>query len=172
MKTTKITREDYTADEMWTLYKKERDGRMKERYHAVALMLEGKSPPEVARELHVSRNTIWEWAKAYNEKGLDGIQRKSPPGKKSCLTRMQKEELKKDLLKSPREFGYEFAIWNGKNISIHIKKKFNANLGHRGVQKMLKKEGYSRQKPRISYAKADPVVQEQFKVDLKKRSMK
>ncbi|MHA1683347.1 MAG: hypothetical protein ACTSUE_20575 [Promethearchaeota archaeon] len=57
MKATKITRVDLTSDKMWVLYKKERDGRMKERYHAIALMLEGKTPPAVAKMLHLARNS-------------------------------------------------------------------------------------------------------------------
>nr|MDO8115302.1 helix-turn-helix domain-containing protein [Candidatus Sigynarchaeota archaeon] len=73
MKPLEITRTDYTVDEMWTFYKKEHDGRMKERYQAIAMMLEGKSAPEVADALHLSRNTTWEWENTYNDAGIDGL---------------------------------------------------------------------------------------------------
>lgn len=170
MKAIKITRDDYTADEMWELYKKEKDGRMKERFQAIALMIEGKTAPQAAKALHLARNTTWEWAVAYNENGLDGLQRKSPTGKNSRLNNEQQEMLKDDVIRGPRELGYSFSNWDGKTLSHHIKLKFGVSLGARGVQILLKKLGFTRQKPDIAYAKADPEAKIQFKLDLKKRS--
>ncbi|NMC08190.1 MAG: helix-turn-helix domain-containing protein, partial [Candidatus Lokiarchaeota archaeon] len=111
MKPTRITRTDISADKMWEMYKHEHDGRMKERYHCIAMMLDGGTAGEVARSFHCSRNTTWEWAVAYNEGGLEGLKRESPPGLKSRLSDEQKAALKEDLKKSPRELGYPFAIW-------------------------------------------------------------
>ena len=169
MKSIEISRVDYTADEMWTFYKKERDGRMKERYHAIAMMLEGKNAREAADALHLSRNTTWEWATAYNDVGIDGLKRKSPPGKQSCLSSEEREILKVDILKNPHEFGYDFLVWDGKGVSHHIEKRFGKHIGVRWAQRLLKKMGFTRQRPELKAAKADPAKQEQFKADLKKR---
>jgi len=168
MKPIEITRTDCTADEMWALYKKEYDGRMKERYQAIAIMLEGRNAREAADALHLSRNTTWEWATAYNDVGVDGLKRKSPPGRKSRLTDDEKELLKVDILRNPRELGYDFSVWDGKNVSHHIEQRFGKHIGVRGVQKMLRQMGFSLQRPEFKAAKADPVKQEKFKVKLKK----
>lgn len=94
---------------MWEMYKHEHDGRMKERYHCIAMMLDGATPGEVARTFHCSRNTTWEWAVAYNDSGLEGLKRESPPGLKSRLSDEQKAALKEDLKKNPRDLGYAFS---------------------------------------------------------------
>jgi putative transposase len=169
MKPIEITRTEYMADEMWTLYKKERDGRMKERYHAIAMMLEGRNARETADALHLSRNTTWEWAIAYNDEGLEGLKRDSPPGRTPRLTNDEKELLKADLLKNPRELGYDFSRWDGKSISHHIDRCFNKHLSVRGVQEMVKKMGFTLQRANVKQVKADPALQEKFKADLKKK---
>lgn len=165
-----ITCNDHTADEMWALYKKESDGRMKERYQVIAMMLEGNNAQEVAKALHLSRNTTWEWATAYNKWGLDGIKRKSPPGRKPRLTEDEKELLKADILSNPRELGYDFSVWDGKSVSHHIEQRFGKQIGVREAQRILGKIGFTLQRPELKAAKADPIQQKKFKVKFKKRS--
>jgi len=170
MKPTKITRADHAPDEIWAIYKKERDGRMKERYHAIAMMLDGKNAREVADALHLSRNTTWEWAVAYNSLGIEGLKRESPPGRTPRLTSEERELLKVDIQKNPREFGYDFSNWDGKSISHHIERRFNKHVGVRRVQVMLKQMGFTRQRPSMRFAKADPAKQQEFRDGMKKKS--
>lgn len=171
MKAIQITRESPTVDELWNLYRSEKDGRMKERYHAIALMHELKSAPKVAKVIGRVRNTVWEWVTAFNEGGIDALHYVKPPGPRCRLNDQEKEQLKADVLAGPRALGYDFSNWDGKSLSYHIKKSFDVELGVRAVQKQLKKMGFTRQKPDIVYAKADPEAQVQFKLELKKRSM-
>jgi putative transposase len=144
---------------------------MKERYHAMALMLDGSNAHQAADALHLSRNTTWEWASAYNDAGIDGLKRKSPPGRVPCLTAEEKELLKMDILKNPHEFGYDFLVWDGKGVAHHIEQRFGKHICVRWAQKLLKKIGFTRQRPELEAAKADPVKQEQFKAQIKKLSM-
>jgi transposase len=168
MKPIEITRVDYTADEMWTFYKKECDGRMKERYHAIALMLGGKNAHDAADALHLSRNTTWEWATAYNDVGIEGLKRRSPPGKPSCISEAEKELLKADIQKNPRELGYDFSVWDGKGVSHHVEQSFGKHIGVRRAQTMLSQMGFSLQRPELKAAKANPALQEKFRAKLKK----
>lgn len=169
VKPTKITRTDVTADEMWGLYKSEHDGRMKERYHCIAMMLDGATPGEVAKVLHCSRNTTWEWAVAYNESGFEGLKRESPPGLKSRLTDEQKAALREDLKLNPRDLGYAFSTWTGKSFGFHIKQVTSIELGERAVEKLINKLGFTLQRPAFVHPKADPIAQERFVEELKKR---
>ncbi|MHA1369694.1 MAG: helix-turn-helix domain-containing protein [Promethearchaeota archaeon] len=150
------------------MYRKEKDGLMKERYYAIALMHELKSAPKVAKVIGRVRNTVWEWVTAFNKDGLEGLRYKKPPGAKSRLTEAEKEQVRSDILAGPRALGYHFSNWDGKSLSQHIKNRFSKKLGPRAVQKLLKRMGFTRQKPDIAYAKADPDAQVQFKLDLKK----
>jgi len=169
VKPTKITRKDISADEMWEMYKREHDGRMKERYHCIAMMLNGATPGEVARLFHCSRNTTWEWAVAYNESGLEGLKRESPPGLKSRLSDEQKAVLKDDLKLNPRDLGYPFSIWTGKSFGYHIAQRYGIEYGERQVERLIKKMDFTLQRPAFVHPKADPVKQGQFVENLKKR---
>lgn len=169
MKAIQITRASPTADELWELYRKEKDGRMKERLHVIALMHRVKSAPKVAEIVGRVRNTVWEWVKAFNEGGLEGLTRKSPPGKKSRLSDDEKELLKADICRNPRDLGYDFSNWDGKSVAFHIKKRFGKEYAPRTTIRLMHKLGFTLQRPSTVPAKADPKAKEEFKKDLKKR---
>jgi transposase len=169
MKAIQITRTSPSKHDLRRLYQNEGDGRMKERYHATFLMHIYKSAEKVAEIVLRSKPTIISWIKAFNESGIKGLARDSPPGKKYRLSEEQMEELKGDVLKNPRELGYEFSNWEGKSVAHHILKKFGVKLRVRATQKLLHKLGFSLQRPRYKLVKADPEAQKEFKHALKKK---
>lgn len=169
MKALQITRASPTKDELKELYRNENDGRMKERYHAIYLMYVLKNANKVSKLLLRSKKTILNWISAFNEAGIEGLIRDSPPGRKFYLTNEQMEELKHDIIKNPRELGYEFSNWEGKSLAYHILKKFDVKLGVRAVQKLLHRLGFSLQRPRYKLSRADPEAQKIFKQELKKK---
>jgi len=156
-------------EELQELYRQEKDSRLKERYHAIYLMHLFANAKKVAQLLGRDKSTILSWIKAFNEIGLEGLTRESPPGKKSRLSSAQQEDLKKDLVKNPRELGYEFSNWDGKTIGSHIHQKFGVQLGVRAVQKLLHKLGFSLQRPKPQVLKANPTAQQTFQDQLKKK---
>lgn len=164
-----ITRTSPTQDEVKETYRTEKDARRKERYHAIYLMHEFKSAGKIATLLGRDKSTILSWIKAFNQEGLHGLGRKSPPGRKSRLSKAQMEELKRDILTNPRELGYEFSNWEGKSIAFYVHKKFGVQLGVRAVQKLLHKLGFSLQRPRHKLKKANPAAQAEFRDHLKKK---
>ncbi|TFF88209.1 MAG: hypothetical protein EU548_09150, partial [Promethearchaeota archaeon] len=108
---------------------------------------------------------------AFNDKGIEGIILNSPPGRPSRLSEKQKEELKRDVAAHPRELGYTFSNWEGKYVSEHIKKKFNVSLKVRRCQYLLHELGFSLQRPKYTFPKADSEQQEAFKDEVKKNSI-
>jgi len=171
MKALQITRETPKPDELRALYDREKDARMKVRLLAILLMHEQGSARAVARILHKSQTILANWVHAFNDGGIEGLKRKSPPGLKRRLTSEQGEILRLDILNSPRDFGYDFSDWDGKSVAFHVKNKFNVVLGVRAAQKNLHALGLALIKPKTKPVKADPAAQEQFKQELKKRWM-
>ena len=106
--------------------------------------------------------------KIFNEGGLGAIVPSSPPGRPSRLSNQQKEELKADVLMHPRGLGYEFSNLEGKSVADHIKTKFGASLKVRQCQYLLHELGFTLQRPRYNFPKADPEKQEEFKKSFKK----
>ncbi|MBD3212669.1 MAG: helix-turn-helix domain-containing protein, partial [Candidatus Lokiarchaeota archaeon] len=125
MRKLQITRSSPDHDNLVKLYKKERNHKLKERYHALFLMREFKNCTTIAELIKKSRKTIQTWVKLFNEEGLEGMVPNTPPGRPSRLSEEQEEQLREDISKHPRKLGYEFSNWEGKNVSHHIEKVFD-----------------------------------------------
>ena len=169
MERLQILRTSPNYDELVELYKKEKYSKLKERYHALFLMIEFKNCTIVAELLKRSRKTIQIWVNVFNEGGIDDIVPGKPPGRPSRLSQGQMEELKADVLTHPRKLGYDFSNWEGKSVAHNIKKKFNIDLSVRQAQRILRKLGLTLQRPRYKFPKADPEKQEKFKEEFKKK---
>jgi putative transposase len=155
-------------DELVELYKKEKNIKLKERYQALYLMNELENCTKVAELIKRSRTTIQTWVKAFNKGGLEAILPNAPPGRPSSLTEGQKNLLKADVSTHPRELGYDFSNWEGKSVSEHIKNKFGVLLKVRQCQYLLHELGFTLQRPRYKFPKADPEEQEEFIQEFKK----
>ena len=169
MKKLQITNPTLSFEEIVGLYKKERNLRLKERYHALLLMHELKNCTEVANILMRDRSTIQDWANRFNDGGLDALKPKKGLGKVPTLSEGQMEELTLDVLKHPRELGYDFSNWEGKTVSYHLRKKYGVSLGVRACQKVLHRLGFSLQRPRYAFPNANPEKQDEFRQNLKKK---
>jgi len=150
------------------LYKKETRIKLKERYQALYLMIEVRNCTEVAKLIKKSRKTVQTWVRIFNEGGLEAIVPDSPPGRPSWLSEDQKENLKLDIISHPRELGYEFSNWEGKSVAEHVRIKFGVSFSVRAAQKLLHALGFSLQRPKYKFPKADPEKQEEFIREFKK----
>ena len=168
MEKLQITRSSPDHGELVELYRKERNPRLKERYHALFLMQEFINCTKVAELIKRSRRTIQTWVNMFNEGGLEAIIPNVPPGRPSSLTEEQKETLKADVLTHPRELGHGFSNWEGKSVAHHIKQKFGVELSVRQAQRLLHELGFTLQRPKYKFPKADPEKQKEFLNDFKK----
>jgi transposase len=168
MKKLQITRSSPDHDDLVELYKKERKSKLKERYQALYLMIEIQNCTKVAELIKKSRNTVQTWVNLFNEGGLETIAPESPPGRPSGLSDEQKEELKADVMTHPRELGYDFSNWEGKSVAEHVRVKFGVSFTVRNAQKLLHALGFTLQRPKYKFPKADLEKQEEFIRDLKK----
>ena len=168
MKKLQITRSSPNHDDLVELYKGERRPKLKERYQALYLMIELQNCTKVAKLIKKSRNTVQAWVRLFNEGGLEAIAPSSPPGRPSRLSEEQKEALKVDVMTHPRELGYDFSNWEGKSVAEHVCVKFGVSFSVRNAQKLLHALGFTLQRPKYKFPKADPKKQEEFIREFKK----
>jgi putative transposase len=76
-----ITNATVTREAVWQALRGTHDVRLRERYHAIVLLLDGKTCPEIAQWLYHDEETIRSWVQATNAKGLDGLGRAPIPGR-------------------------------------------------------------------------------------------
>jgi transposase len=79
----KITHAAVTRQDVWDAFRRCHDVRLRESYHAVLLLLDGHTCPDIATWLYRDEDTIRIWIHAVNEQGLEGLQREPISGRPS-----------------------------------------------------------------------------------------
>ncbi|MHA1267796.1 MAG: helix-turn-helix domain-containing protein [Candidatus Helarchaeota archaeon] len=133
MKRLEIENEEFTKDELLDLFHKEKNPAVKERILAIVFMMEYKNCSKVAELIGRSRNTVQNWVNDYNAKSLEGLKPAPRSGRPARLTKRELELLKMDLVRNPRELGYDFSNWDGKSVMYHIHQTFGVKFSVRRV---------------------------------------
>ena len=139
------------------------DARYEHRLHALLLICEGMSANKVAKLFGQSPRTIQYWVNRFNRHGFDGLFETSRPGRPSALDEELLAKVGKDLRKSPTELGYSQGFWDGKLLSHHLQEVYRVELGVRQCQRLFRKLGFRRRKPRPMIANSDPALKRAFK---------
>jgi len=122
---------------------------------------------EIAEILCIDYDTVLEWAKLYNEHGIEGLALGKPPGRTSSLTDEQLDEVKKAVQQFPRKLGLKFSNWNLGRLANWIAGKFGVLLTNERIRQILHCIGFSYIKPTYSYILADRRERNAFLADFK-----
>ncbi len=112
---------------------------------------EGKSIPDVAKDIGVTVKTVFNWLKNFMYKGMAwvrGIHYKGR-GARPKLTKKQKKELYNMITVGPEANGFNCGIWNTAMIKELIVRKFGVSYNPKYISTLLKKIGLSYQKARF-----------------------
>lgn len=112
------------------------------------LLKAGKlSQVEVARQLGVSRATVSDWAKIIATKGMRGLRKRKAAGTQSKLNPSQKQKLKYMLDRGALANGFPTDRWTLGRMQQLIQQKFKITYHPKYVNRLLRKLGFSPQKP-------------------------
>lgn len=139
------------------------DARYDHRLHGVLLLCTGMSCYDVANLFGHSARTVEYWAERFERSGFAGLEEIPRPGRPAALDERAVHTVGQHLRRSPREFGYEQNLWDGKLLSHHLEKKLLVHLGVRQCQRLFTELGFRRRKPRPIIAQADPELQRTYK---------
>lgn len=109
---------------------------------------EGKSIPDIAKDLQITGRTVFNWLKAFMCKGMDWLtgSHYKGRGRKSKLTKAEKKELYNMIKAGPEANGFNCGIWNTAMIGELIVRKFKVSYNLNYLSTLLKKIGLSYQK--------------------------
>ena len=139
------------------------EARYDHRLHGILLACSGAGCYEIGRLLGHSPRTIESWVHRFEERGFEGLREEERPGRPCALDGKAMETLGQHLRRSPRSFGYQQNLWDGKLLSHHIREALGVDMGVRQCQRLFRKLNFRRRKPRPLIAKADPLAQRAFK---------
>ena len=139
------------------------DSRYDHKLHGILIVSKGYSCSEVGEMFGHDATTVQRWVNRFNQKGFAGLYEGERTGRPNRIDHKIWEQLGRDLRKNPREFEYAQNMWDGKLLSHHLEQRYGIKLGVRQCQRIFKKMGFRRRKPRPVIANADPVAQAAFK---------
>ncbi|KKM63293.1 hypothetical protein LCGC14_1512910 [marine sediment metagenome] len=163
MKTLSISDAEIMVLALQDEIRRSQEARYDHRLHAILLVAQGVTCPEVASLLGDAPRTVQYWVCRFEQEGLAGLADADRPGRPKKLTDHQFEKVSKALRSTPRDVGLSTNIWDGKTLSEFIHRQFGIDIGVRQCQRLFRQLGFRLRKPRPVIAKADPEKQKRHK---------
>jgi transposase len=108
------------------------------RLHCVLFVAQGYSCYQVANWFEGHPCTVERWIHCFEQNGVEGLREKQKTGRPAKVDVKQSQQLKNDILKDPRQLGYDQNGWNGKLLQIHILRCCDVELSIRQCQRLLR----------------------------------
>lgn len=102
---------------------------------------------EVARRLHVCRQTVSRWRDEFRDRGREALKKAGRAGRRPELREADRERLEDLLLKGPEKLGYETPLWTCARVAHLIEDEFGVAYHPGHVWKILDELGWSCQRP-------------------------
>jgi transposase len=131
------------------------------RTQALRLLKRGGGPTEVARQIGVARQTIYEWKASVAGKHHQRSQR--GPGRASRLAPQQQKRLARELLRGAYGYGYPDDHWTLDRIGRVIFDQFGIRYQPSGIWYLLRRMKWSSQKPQRTGLRRDDAAIERWK---------
>lgn len=125
------------------------DLRSVRRISGLLALAQGETVDQVAETLSMSRQTIYNWLKAFILYGVDSLVYHRSPGRKPRLTKTQKKRLVQLIKAGPLEAGYPTACWTSLLVQQLILREFGILYNRHYVCELLHNLGFSFQKARF-----------------------
>ena len=114
---------------------------------AARLLENGYSEAEVARRVDAHRQSVNRWAKALREAGRNGLRRAGRADRKQKLSSRDLVKLETALKRGPEAFGYETSLWTAPRVTKLIEEECGIRYHPSQVWRILRKLGWSCQRP-------------------------
>jgi transposase len=123
------------------------DWREQRRLQGLALKEKGWTNARIAEALGVTQGAVSQWFTRFNAGGREALLQQPPPGAPAKLSDEQLSQLPALLLAGAESYGFTGQVWTSKRVAWLIKFKFNVTYHRAHVCRILKRIGWSVQKP-------------------------
>lgn len=153
--------------DFFQLAKREPHPRTRMRLLALGHLQAGKTKTEVIEMFQIVFPTLREWLMRFIAEGVQGLQEKPGKGRKRKLSAEHEEKFRQQVeeLQESREGGRV----RGQDVQVLLKEKFCVDHALPSVYHVLERCGLSWISARSKHPKSDPVAQEDFKKNSKKK---
>jgi transposase len=134
---------NYTAEQVEAVFESDENHRTGVKLYAILQLTRGYSSRALEEFFRISFKQICNWADRFDAEGVSGLRMKPGRGRRARLSCLQKDLLKADLSKSPKEFGYLFNRWSGALIGEHIRKTYQVQYKQSAIYHLMRKIGFT-----------------------------
>ena len=157
---------DKEIQQLEQLYRDTKDANIRSRCDMVLLSNEGLSPPEIARRVRFSRETVVRFIKRYNQEGIAGLADRPRSGRPPRVTDDYVPQLLAAIEQPPRDLGLPFSNWTAANLAEYLAEHTGIIITARQVENYLKARGYRLRRPvRTVKHKQNPELVSEKKTD-------
>lgn len=138
------------------------------RRQAVELRKKGWTLRAIAEAVGVTSGAVCQWLRAVDEQGEQGLlSGRSRTGRRPKLSKEQVARLFELLDEGAEELGHVGKRWDGKRVAALIRREFGVSYLPTSIPPLLRRLGWSPQKPQVLASQRDEEKIEQFKADWK-----
>jgi transposase len=140
------------------------------RRQVIGLRERGLTYPEIARQVGLTKNGVFDICKRHREKGMAGLRtgpRGPEPGTGRFVTATQEAEIRELIRRgTPDELGLPFALWSRAAVAALVEQRCGVRLAVRTMGTYLARWGFTAQKPlRRAYEQRPAEVQHWLETD-------
>ena len=114
---------------------------------AADMFARGVATCDIAALTDATPGAVSQWRTIWKKHGKEGLRSKPHPGSKPRLSDGQRDELVELLLEGPRTNGFSTDLWTLPRVADLIDRRFGVSYDPSHVSRILKRLGWSPQKP-------------------------
>jgi len=161
--TVKITRTEFSADELRCKAGRVRDANQSRRLLALASILDGAFRSDAARYAGMDRQTLRDWVHRYNAVGVEGLLDRPRSGRKPLLSESQLAEFDRLVETQPDPVADGVVRWRCVDLKAQIAKRFSVEISERSVGRILNERGFRKLSVRPKHPEVNTAAQEAFR---------
>jgi len=134
----------------------EKEPRVALRIQGIIFSIEGYPAPEIASMLKTSKGTVQPWIKNWNEYREEGLLEGFRCGRNPRLSQQQSGKLFDIIESGPISYGFNSGVWTSPMVTNVINDEFDITYHPGHVRKILKRLGFSVQRPTLELINKKP----------------
>jgi transposase len=119
----------------------------RKRERAIDLLARGLAQAEIARILEVDARSVRRWKRSERTAGKAALKAVPASGRPPRLTRSQRQQLERQLLRGAQAAGFATDLWTCPRVAEHIQRTFGVGYHVDHVCRLLHAMHWSPQKP-------------------------
>lgn len=129
------------------LHRATKDADVRSRCQMILLSNEGRSPPQIARQVRFHRRTVTRYIQRYEAEGIGGLLTRPRSGRPPKATAAYKALLLETVAQAPRRLALPFSNWTTAKLAEYLAQETGIELSARQVENILKANDWRLRRP-------------------------